>query len=199
MNTIESIQARRSIRKFVDRPLSRNEVETILEAGIAAPSAKNRQPWRFVVVTETERASMLAAMRAGLDWMDQHGSADASSRMLVQGARYTLSIMEKAPVTIFVLNPEGKSPFVGLEAISERFSELANIQSVGACIQNMCLAATDLGLGSLWICDVFSAYPPLVEWLGTEAQMVAALSVGLADEAPEKRPRKSLSEVTTWR
>lgn len=79
------------------------------------------------------------------------------------------------------------------------FLELANVQSVGAAIQNMCVAATALGLGSLWIADVYSAYHALTQWLDTEEQLVAALSLGHPDEAPAMRPRKTIQEVTTWR
>lgn len=199
MNTISAIRTRRSIRKFTTQPVSRDAIENILQAGIDAPSGKNLQPWRFVVVTEKECEGMIEAMRQGLEWLEEHGGKSEQERGLLAGAWYTLRIMQKAPVTIFILNPYGKSPFEGLEAVSERFAELVNVQSVGAAIQNMCLAATELGLGSLWICDVFSAYPALTEWLGTKDQMVAALSIGYADEEPKARPRKPIEEVVTWR
>lgn len=142
---------------------------------------------------------MLGAMRSGLEWMDQNATHNEFDQALMRGAWYTLGIMEQAPVTLFILNEEGKTPFEGLQPFSERFMELANVQSVGACIQNMCLAATALGLGSLWICDVFQAYHTLTEWLGHAGQLVAALSIGYALEEPAARPRKPLSEVTTWR
>jgi len=48
----------------------------------------------------------------------------------------------------------------------ETYSDVVDIQSVGAAIQNMLLAAVDLGLGSLWICDVFFGYEELCAWLG---------------------------------
>ena len=62
----------------------------------------------------------------------------------------------------------------------------------------MNLAAHELGLGALWICDVFRAYDELCGWLGETHQMIAAVSFGYADEAPAARPRKSVDEVTTW-
>ncbi len=197
MDTLSAINARRSIRKFQDQPVPRQLIEQILQAGIEAPSAKNRQPWRFVVATrEGDRAAMLAAMRSGLEWMDQNSGFDPA---LMKGAWHTLGIMEQAPVTIFILNTEGTSPFTGLGPFGERFMELANVQSLGACIENMCLAATDAGLGSLWICDVFQAYDALIRWLQTEDQLVAALTIGYADEAPLARPRKPLEDITAWR
>lgn len=199
MNTVQAISGRRSIRRFKPEAVSRDAIERILQAGIDAPSAKNRQPWRFVVVTERERDAMAAAMREGLEWMEQHGAETEMDAQLLKGAWYTLGIMEKAPVNIFILNPYGTPPDKPLLPYGERFVELANEQSVGAAIQNMCLAATDMGLGSLWIADVYSAYHTLTGWLGTDDLLVAALSVGYPDEAPAARPRKTVAEVTTWR
>ena len=54
-------------------------------------------------------------------------------------------------------------------------------------------------LGSLWICDVYFAYRELCEWLNTDSQLVAAISLGYPDEEPSRRPRLQLSDVTEWR
>lgn len=77
--------------------------------------------------------------------------------------------------------------------------EICNAQSVGAAIENMTLTATELGLGSLWICDTYFAYDELTEWLGDAGALYAALAVGYADENPAPRPRKDISFVTEWR
>ena len=78
------------------------------------------------------------------------------------------------------------------------FIDLVNTQSIGAAIQNMVLAAQELGIGSLWICDVFEAYEELRVWMGEQGRMIAAVSLGYADESPKARPRKSVDEVTKW-
>lgn len=198
MNTIEAIGARRSIRRYADRPVDRALVEQVIQAGIDAPSAKNRQPWRFVVVTEAARAEMEAVIRGALDWRDAHAEGE-EEKLFLKGARHTLGIMAQAPVNIFVFNPFGKPPTEPLAPYGERFFEMANIQSTGAAIQNMCLAATALGLGSLWIADVYDSFHALGEWLGTQEQLVASVALGYADEAPAARPRRPLAEVTSWR
>ena len=69
---------------------------------------------------------------------------------------------------------------------------------IGAAIQNMLLVAQDLGLGTLWICDVFFAYQELCEWLGETHQMIAAVSIGYPDEQPSARPRFPVNKVTRW-
>jgi nitroreductase len=191
MNTLEAIAARRSIRKFQETPVPEEVLRQILQAGIQAPSGKNRQPWRFVVVQGDARAEMARVMREGIANLEGQGIETGS-------AKWSVKIMERAPVTVFVFNPytEYAQP---LDDIGKQMMNVVDVQSAGAAIQNMLLAATDLGLGSLWICDVFSAYVELCEWLGETHQMIAAVALGYPDEAPGARPRKGVDEVTEWR
>ena len=63
----------------------------------------------------------------------------------------------------------------------------------------MTLTATELGLGSLWICDTYFAYKELKNWLKVEGQLFAAMAVGYADENPLARPRKDWNDVVEWR
>jgi F420 biosynthesis protein FbiB-like protein len=188
MNTLDAIAARRSIRKFTDAPISADDLQAILTAAIQAPSGKNRQPWRFVVIEGEARAEMVRLMRQGIARMQGQGENTGS-------AEWSANIMETAPVTVFVLNPHGLHPWLA-HSIDQNFQNLVDVQSVGAAIQNMLLAAHDLGLGSLWICDVFFAYDELIKWLGEDCQMVAAVSFGYPAESPAARPRKTVDEVT---
>lgn len=64
---INAIEGRRSIRAYQDRPVPRRMLEEILKAGTLAPSSKNRQPWKFVVVSGAAKAEMLSAMKRGLE------------------------------------------------------------------------------------------------------------------------------------
>jgi nitroreductase len=188
MNTFDTIASRRSMRKFLDKPLSDEITRRLLNAAILAPSGKNRQPWYFIVVKEDKREQMVKTMRYGIEKHKARGEKIGSSE---NSAR----IMEQAPVTIFVFNPyeenKKKRSTTGL-------MNVVDVQSVGAAIQNMHLAAQDLGIGALWICDVFYAYDELCDWLGQRKQMIAAVSLGYPDEQPGGRPRKSLEEVTLW-
>ena len=106
--------------------------------------------------------------------------------------------MEEAPVTVFVVNPLG-SDLTAPQTFEDRVYEICNIQSAGAALENMTLAATELGLGSLWICDLFFAYPELSAWLGAQGELIAAMAFGYPAESPAARPRKNLSAITEWR
>ncbi|MFZ6028347.1 MAG: nitroreductase family protein [Chloroflexota bacterium] len=187
MNTLEAITARRSIRKFKPDPIPEDALNTILMAASQAPSGKNRQPWRFVVVKEDQRPEMIRIMQAGINGAVARGEDPGSSE-------WTTHVMEQAPVTVFIFNPNGTHPWLA-HSIEQNFSELVDTQSIGAAIQNMLLAAVALGLGSLWICDVFYAYEELCNWLGEKGQMIAAVSFGYPNEAPPARLRKPLSDL----
>lgn len=190
MNTLDAIAARRSIRRFKPDPLTDGQIRAILTAAIQAPSGKNRQPWRFIVVREDKRAEMLRVMRTGIEKSKAAGIGPGSSE-------WTAQWMEQAPVTIFIFNPESKVAWLP-PAVPQDPMHVVDTQSIGAAIQNMLLAAQDMGIGSLWICDVFYAYQDLSDWLGETSEMVAAVSFGYPDENPDARPRKSIDEVTKW-
>lgn len=59
---IQTIFARRSIRRYTSEPVSEGDIQTLLEAAMAAPSASNRKPWQFIVVTERETLDALAEL-----------------------------------------------------------------------------------------------------------------------------------------
>lgn len=62
MDAIEALRTRRSVRSFVDRPVDRKDLETIVDCGRLAASANNLQPWQFVVVTKRETRQRIAAL-----------------------------------------------------------------------------------------------------------------------------------------
>lgn len=194
---LPAIENRRSIREFKSGPVSRTDIEDIIQSGILAPSSKNRQPWKFTAVTGKEKDSILSAMGRGIG-REKENPLLPQSKSHIKGAEYTLRIMEQAPVVIFITNPLG----IDIRANAnpeERIYEICNAQSIGAAIQNMALTATELGLGSLWICDTYFAYQELCECLEAGGELFAALAIGYADEAPAKRPRKPMEDVTEWR
>lgn len=187
MNTLDAIAARRSIRKFKDTPIPDGMLQQILTAAIQAPSACNRQPWRFIIVRGEQKAEMLRILWEVI-------ARDKSRGEDIGSSEWSVHVMEEAPVTVFVFNPAGLKPWKK-HTTEQMFTDVGDIQSIGAAVQNMLLAATDLGLGSLWICDVFIAYEELCQWLGETGEMIAAVSFGYADEAPAARPRKPMDEV----
>ena len=190
MELTHAIKSRRSIRKYKDESIPKEFIEKIIEAGTLAPSGKNKQPWKFYVIQGEKRREMVVEMQKGMKRLEDMGIKTGS-------ARHSREVMAEAPVTIFVFNPTSKHPLLKRDTL-EVYSDVVDIQSIGAAIQNMLLTAVDLGLGSLWICDVFFGYEEICDWLGEKGQMIAAVSLGYPDQSPAPRPRKSVSEVTEY-
>lgn len=194
---MNEIYERRSIRRYKAVSIAQEVIEQILKAGIAAPSSKNRQPWRFIVATGTAKEAALLAMENGLGREKTNPLLPESAEYLL-AAWHTLEVMKTAPVVVFIVNPLAK-PLSEKMSAEERVSDICNAQSVGAAIENMALTATELGLGSLWICDTFFAQKELNEWLSVEGELYATMAFGIPDENPAARPRYALDSVVEWR
>lgn len=189
MEVMQAIANRRSIRRFEDRPVSRELIEKVLDAGIKAPSGKNKQPWRFYVLQGTKKDELVGIMERGLVQAKAEGRNTGS-------AENSARIMRQAPVLIMVFESDWTLAEQG--GRMGRALNLVDIQSIGAAIQNMLLAAIDLGLGSLWICDVLHAEDEMAAFLGLKGGVVAAVSLGYPAESPAARSRKPMDEVVTW-
>jgi len=191
---IAEIEKRRSIRKFDGREVPREFLEQIVAAGSCAPSAKNRQPWKFIVATGNAKQDALSAMERGLEREKNAPFLPESAGNLLD-AENSLKVMRQAFAVIFAVNTIGTELTRAL-TIDERVYEVCNAQSIGAAMQNMSLTAVSLGLGSLWVCNTFFAQRELNEWLNEDGELFAALAVGYADESPLPRPRKS--DTVKW-
>ena len=180
------------------------DLHTILEAGIAAPSSKNRQPWHFTVVRGGVKEELARVMERGLNLeVKAHKPFLPESMRYINGAFTSVNVMREAPVVVLVSNELGAgTDFASNLTVDERVGEICNVQSVAAAVENMLLAAKELGIGSLWVCDIFFAYPEIAEWLEKKnpghGMLVAALCFGYADEAPKARARKNLHDAATF-
>ena len=195
---ISAIYDRRSIRKFTDRPISQEDITDIIQSGIKAPSSKNRQPWKYIVVQGNAKEEMLKVFRQGIEREEKDNALLPLSKQHIAAAKYTVDIMAEAPIIVFVVNSLGKSILTELTP-EEHVYEICNIQSISASIQNMLLAATEKGIGSLWICDIYFAYSELCKWLDSDGQLIAAFAFGYPNEFPKERPRKKLEDIVEWR
>ena len=195
---ISEIYDRRSIRKFSDKPVSQKDIVDILESGIKAPSSKNRQPWKYIVIQGNAKAEMLKVFRQGINREENEKALLPQSKQHIAAAKYTIAVMEEAPTIIFVMNSLGKDILSELTP-EEHIYEICNIQSISASIQNMLLAATEKGIGSLWICDIYFTYQELCKWLNSDGQLIAAIAFGYPNESPQARPRRKLDDIVEWR
>ncbi len=191
-----SIYNRRSIRKYIEEPIPRFIIEQIIDAGRVAPSAKNRQPWKYLVYSGDAKDRLLRVMKEGIENEEITPRLPLSANG-IPDAKNTLRIMESAPVIIIVLNTNGKSPFTQLNA-DERFMEMNDLLSIGASIENMLLKAEELNVGTLWIGNTCFAYQELTTYIDLGAELVGAIALGYKGEKPPMRPRKRLEDIVQF-
>ncbi len=192
----DAIYNRRSIRKYMEEPIPHFIIEQIIDAGRVAPSAKNRQPWKYLVYSGAAKDRLLSIMKEGIEAEEISPRLPLSVSGLAD-AKNTLRIMENAPVVIMVLNMNGKSPFLQLN-IDEKFTEINDLLSIGASIENMLLKAEELNVGTLWIGNTCFAYQELTTHIGLDVELVGAIALGYKAEEPSARPRKQLEDIVTY-
>ena len=191
------IYSRRSIRKFSDKPVPKEIIEQILDAGRVAPSAKNRQPWKYIVFGGKQKDDLLNCMEKGVAREELEPMLPNSSRGITD-CKNTLRIMREAPIIIIVLNTNGNSPFIEINC-DDRITEICDTLSIGASIENILLKSTEIGNGTLWIANTCFAYPELTAFLDTGHQLVGAIALGYSGETPSARPRKTASDIIEYR
>jgi nitroreductase len=190
--TLRVIRARRSVRAFTDQPVREEDLAAILEAANKAPSAHNQQSWRFIVLGEKKKQALadLVTTRAG-------DFPRPSCILLRMASRSIVS----APVVIAVANTgelirHGAELFHVDKEAARDFFRTMEIQSSAAAVENLLLAATSLGLGSVWLGILYLMKQEVLEFLGEPGgEFMAVVPLGYAvkkTEGPKKRPLETI-------
>ncbi len=180
-----AIDERRSIRRFKNKDVENHLIESLIDCARKAPSAKNRQPWKFLIVKGKIKDEIANIM------INQVNESKIDLEKKLYNANNsvtaTANTIKEAPVLILVFRPKEENWLV------------TDLLSLGASIEHICLKAVDLGLGSLWIRDIIYT-KDLIEKLVGQQQMElnSAIAIGYQDEYPKPRPRKELEEVLEW-
>ena len=190
-------EERKSIRKYKPDMIPEDTLREILEAGRLAPSAKNRQPWKFLIAAGPKKSEILDAMEKGIARTKKSPFMPKRFKKGLISAENTLRIMREAPVLVLVMNTHSGDPY-GLNFAGKRVSEIHDSLSIGAAVENMCLRATELGIGSLWIANTVYAHREITEALGTKDQLSCAVIFGYPDEKPAGRPRRTFEEIVEF-
>ena len=170
------------------------EFDLYIYSATLAPSAKNRQPWKFIVYQGKEKDKLVDIMRQGINSEKINHTLMPEWAFAIPDAENTVRIMQEAPCLIAVLNTNQHTPFECIQG-ENRVVEICDSLSIGAAIENLLLTATSHGLGTLWIANTCFAYNELTAFIGTDNQLTGIVAVGLANESPAKRPRKPLSDI----
>ena len=161
MDVFEAIETRRSVRYFTGAEVPDATIEKILEAGRAAPSGLNNQPWRFVIISDLKIISELAVL--------------THYAHIVQGASALIAVYLDRKVM---------------------YDPVKDHQSAGACIQNMLLAAHELGLGAVWLGQILKNKDQVntVLQLSDQYDLMALLALGYPQHRNQQSRRQPLTD-----
>ena len=193
------IQERRSIRRFNGSSIPPEILQRVLEAATMAPSAHNRQPWRFVILTTLEDKRSLANALGERLREDRLADGDDPNQIARDVAQSIARISSAPVVVIGCLSMEAMDVYPDERRITAEY--IMAVQSVSMAAQNLLLAAHAEGLGACWLCAPLFAKDLVREELslpeGWEPQGLIIL--GYPAEAGQERPRRPLEEVSLWR
>jgi nitroreductase len=186
--SLRTIKARRSIRTFTKDDVSDEHVAVLLHAANQAPSAHNQQAWRFIVLRGEKKNAL-----AQLVTVRSASLPKPAAALLRMGAKSILS----APVVIAVANTgdlirHGTDLFKVEKEMAHDFFRTMEIQSSAAAVQNILLAATSLGLGSVWLGILYLIKDEVLRFLGEpEGEFMAVVPIGHStrvSSGPQKHP-----------
>ena len=202
METSKCILARRSVRKYSNCEISDSELEKIITSGIYAPSAKNRQPWHFYIINDKKtKLSIVNNMKQGMETLYKKYLARNIVRSEILNAKNSLVSMKESSAIIFIACEKKykQSYDDGVNwYMSATDMEVTDVLSIGAAIQNILLTATELGYGTLWICDIFYSYPEIIEFLNTDYAILSAICICKSKKKTKRTSRNSYKSVTTF-
>lgn len=169
----DTILSRKSTRSFANVPTPKEIIYHILEAARWAPSAKNRQPWHYCVITSAEEIKRISGL------LESKGP----------------SVLE----TSKAICRAGALILVGRGFGYEVENTLPDYLSIGASVENMLLAATEIGFDSLWVCDILEIQNEIRSEINFQYELVCAVCLGHKNDADNGRTRKDLGEIAEFR
>lgn len=184
MKASDAIRGRRSIRKFTDRVITRDEIEQMLAAAALAPNHRMTQPWRFRVLgPEARRAYGLA-----LGERKARKVEDANAAQLVRDK--VAGEHAGLPAMIVVAMVQDANPEIREE----------DYASVMMAIQNLSLVATELGLGTHIKSGAVMEDPAAraAAGIADDERIVAVVNIGEPADVPEPKERAPASAHTVW-
>ena len=192
------IGRRRSIRRYEPDPIVRASTERLLLAATRAPSAHNRQPWRFAVLEARAQKEKLALAMGRRLREDRAADGDDPQTIELDVDRSYARLTE-APVVIVVcvdMHPMDEYP----DELRRRAEFLMAVQSTAMAAQNLLLAAEQEGLGACVMCAPLFCPEVVTQVLSLpqawQPQMV--ITIGRPGNAGKDRPRRPLDDVVVW-
>jgi coenzyme F420-0:L-glutamate ligase/coenzyme F420-1:gamma-L-glutamate ligase len=196
INTI--IASRRSIRRFTSKAVPRETIERLIAAGCRAPSAHNRQPWRYAVLLDPQKKDELARAMGACLRADRLADGDEPLQVEADVERSLARITGAQVVVIFCLTMEDMDSYP--DVARSRSEYLMAVQSVAMAGYGFMLAAHGQGLGTCWMCAPLFSPEVVRETLDLPAtwEPQGMIILGHPAESGRERDRKAAEEISLF-
>jgi coenzyme F420-0:L-glutamate ligase/coenzyme F420-1:gamma-L-glutamate ligase len=196
----DALRGRRSIRRLANKPVPRALLDELISAACLAPAPHHSRPWRFVVVGVEARDNLAEAM--GARWRrDLEADGLAEARIAALLARSRAQIRDAPALLLACLVPEGLRAWP--DEARRQAEWLMAVQSMGATLQNLMLAAHARGLGSFWVSAPLFCPEAVQEALDLPREYVAQALIALGyphhRASPPPRPEPDLAALVLER
>jgi F420 biosynthesis protein FbiB-like protein len=193
------LRTRRSIRRFKTDPVPDSVVKTILATATFAPSAHNRQPWRFCVITDVSIKENLAAAMA-LDFEHDLARDGLPPEKIQAQIKRSKERIVAAPVAI-LLCMDMRDMDSYPDEKRQHAEKMMAVQSVAAAGLQLLLAAHAEGLGGVWACWPLFAQKTIQRTLNLSEtwEPQGMFFVGYIEEMPPVRERKNLIDISEFK
>lgn len=191
-------RSRRSVRRFIARPVPDGVLTRVLEAAIWAPSAHNRQPWRFAVLRTFEAKKRLAE-EMGSDFERDLFEDGMPAEEVKERVKRSYQRITAAPVVIIVFLCATEMDSYP-DTARQNSEHLMGVQSVAMAGENLLLAANAEGLGAVWMCAPLFAPQAVLRAISLpEAWLPQGIVLlGYPESIPGPRERRVLDEVVRY-
>ena len=200
----EAIETRASVRQFVNEPVRKEDLLEIARLAGLAPSPNNAQPWRFVVVTSRSTLEcMRDAVKRGIEKALPAATTEEGAKARTQVEWFSTFFVDAPAVVAVAVEPYAAvvdKLLVGGGVGHEEMNKLRmypDIQCIGACIENMLLAAADMGYAGCWLSGPMIARNDLENCLEIESpcRLAAMVAIGKPAVAPKQKAKKPVGEI----
>lgn len=210
MEKLDFIYKRKSVRKFKDTEVPKDDILKLLDAAIHAPSPKNQQTWHFVVIQNKELINKVADIVTKNHTHLAEIAKEEKQRKQMMAVLPYYTCFKNAPVTIMVYSKEYymveekilRDNNASSEIIEELIKPQSAAQGIGAAVENFLLAATELGYGTCYMTGPTHSKVEIEELINFKKEgyeLMSMIALGVAeDDVPNSPPRKPLEEVVTF-
>jgi coenzyme F420-0:L-glutamate ligase / coenzyme F420-1:gamma-L-glutamate ligase len=189
---------RRSIRRYQDRSIPRDVLESVLNAAVFAPSAHNRQPWRFAVITSSDVQHDLA-LAMGARLRSDLAADGVLPEVIEKDATRSYSRITGAAALILACMSMADMDHYPDQRRSTAERLMAS-QSTALAVQNLLLAAHEEGLGACWMCAPLFCPEIVISQLELPADWEPQALITLGYPAETKQStRQPLESKVIWR